>query len=246
LIGLHGDYCFHQEPAVKSDLSGASRALPFPSPGVGSTAALAAEPDSTAASAVCAAAIADSITASKASPNRRSVISAQQKVIVNITLRPTILYDNEYEIYSNLASELARYQSVDNSPKIFNAYKEWCENYIKRRLTPWKKFFYLQFHVASVGDISEDLLRSMGTVLTQNSAGQTLPGYQVVRPPLKKKREWGEKVYNMHITSLGSQLLNPRLSEVADLEEVFSAMRIPYSPPESDLLGIKYLPVKSE
>jgi hypothetical protein len=176
----------------------------------------------------------------------RSVIAAQNKILVNVMLRPTILYDNELEIYSNLASEIANYQSVDNNPKIFNAYKEWCENYIKRRLTPWKKFFYLQFHVASTGDISEDFIRSIGTVLTQNSAGQTLPGYQAVRPSLRKRKEWGEKVYNMNITSLGSQLLVPRLSEVADLEEVFSAIRIPYSPPESDLLGIKYLPTKSE
>jgi hypothetical protein len=176
----------------------------------------------------------------------RSVIASQNKVLVSVTLRPTVLYDNELEIYSNLASELANYQTVNNSPKIFNAYKEWCKNYVERRLTPWKKFFYLQFHIASDKDISEDFIGSIGAALTQSSPGQTLPGYQGVRPSGRKKREWGEKVYNMHITSLDSQLLNPRLSEVADLEEVFSAIRIPYSPPESDLLGIKYVPVKSE
>ncbi len=176
----------------------------------------------------------------------RSVIAAKNKILINVMLRPTILYDIELEIYSNLASEMANYQPGDNDQRIFNAHKEWCENYIKRRLTPWKKFFYLQIHVASVGDIADDFIRSIGTVLTQNSAGQTLPGYQVIRPPLNKKKEWGEKIYNMNITSLGSQLLNSRLSEVADLEEVFSAIRIPYSPPGSDSLGIKYVPIKSE
>ena len=176
----------------------------------------------------------------------RSLIAAQDKVLVSVMLRPTILYDNEMEIFSSLSSEMANYQPGDNDQKIFNAHKEWCENYIKRRLTPWKKFFYLQIHVASVGNIADDFIRSVGTVLTQNSAGQTLPGYQVMRPSTNRKKECGEKVYNMNIISLGSQLPNPRLSELADLEEVFSAIRIPYSPPGSDSVGIKYVPIKNE
>jgi len=176
----------------------------------------------------------------------RSLSAGHNQILVNVMLRPTILYDEELEFYANLASEFENYQSVDNHKKLFNVYKEWCESYIKRRLTPWKKFFYLQFHIASVGEITEGFVRSMGTVLTQNSSIQALPGYQVVRPPLNQKKEWGEKIYKMEITSLDSQLLNPRLSEVADLEEVFSAIRIPYSPPGGDLLGFKYLPIMGE
>lgn len=181
----------------------------------------------------------------------RSLNAAQGKMLVNIVLRPTVLYDNDLEIYSTLASEVAQYQFGDNSQKVFNVYKEWCENFIKRRLTPWKKFFYLQFHIASVANINENFIRSAGTVLsqnlqTQNPQAQTLHGYQVIRPPLKRKKEWGEKIYNMYLTSWRSQLSDPRLSEVADLEEVYSVVRIPYSPPGSESLGFRYLPIKSE
>ena len=90
----------------------------------------------------------------------------------------------------------------------------------------------------------------MGTTLTQNlqiqnEKTQTLHGYQIVRPPLKRRKEWGMKVYTLNLTSWGSQFASPRLSEVADLEEVYSVVRIPYSPPGSETLGFKYLPVKS-
>lgn len=181
----------------------------------------------------------------------RSLNAAQSKMLVNIVLRPTALYDNELAIYSNLASEVSQYQSGDNRQKAFNAYKEWHENFIKRRLTPWKKFYYLQFHIVSAGNINENFIRSAGTTLTQNlqvqnPQMQTLTGYQVIRPSLKRKKEWGSKIYNMYLISGGSQLPDPRLSELADLEEVYSAIRIPYSPPGGESLGFKYLPIKRE
>lgn len=177
----------------------------------------------------------------------RSLTAAQGKVLVNIVLRPTVLYDNDLEIYSNIASEVAKYQPGENTQKAFNAYKDLYENFTKRRLTPWKKFFYLQIHIVSIGNINENFIRSAGTTLTQNlQTSSLLHGYQAIRPPPKKKKEWGGKIHGLYLTSWGSQFPNPRLSEVADLEEVYSVVRIPYSPPGSESLGFRYLPVKSE
>ncbi len=181
----------------------------------------------------------------------RSLGSAQSKILVNITLRPTILYDADLAIYSNLFSEVAKYQPSEISQKTFSLYKEWYENFTTRRLTPWKKYYYLQIHIVSDVDINENFLRSVGTTLTQNSQAlnakpQTLHGYQIIRPPSKRKKDWGIKVYNLNLTSWGGQLANPRLSELADLEEVYSVVRIPYFPPGSEELGFKYMPVKRQ
>ena len=212
----------------------------------------------------------------------RSVNAAKSNILIDIVLRPTILNNNELENYSNLAAEISKYQPDDGSQKVFNAYAEWQDNFIKRRLIPWKKFYYLQFFVVSDHDIPENLIRSIGTVLTQGTSSSfiqgtssTVPGYQAVKPPSRKEKEWGEKIYNMYLTSLGSQLPDARLSDVADLDEVFSVVRIPYSPPGSqlpdtrlsdvadldevlsgvrmpysppgsELLGFKYLPRKTE
>lgn len=182
----------------------------------------------------------------------RSLKAAPDKILVNVILRPTVLYDNDLEIYSNLASEVAKHRPDDDSQKKFTTYKEWYENFTKRRMTPWKKFFYLQFHIVSSANINENFIRSFGTTLTQNLQVQgpqtpaLLHGYQAIRPPLRRKKEWGGKIQNLNLTSWGSQFPNPRLSEVADLEEVYSAVRFPYSPPGSESLGFKYLPIKRE
>lgn len=181
----------------------------------------------------------------------RSLGSAQSKILVNIVLRPTILYDNDLEIYSGLFSEIANYQPGELSQKTFGLYKEWYENFTTRRLTPWKKYYYLQVHVVSSTSINENFLRTVGTSLTQNlqaqnAKTQALHGYQIIRPSFKRKMDWGTKIYNLNLTSWGSQLANPRLSELADLEEVYSVVRIPYSPPGSEDLGFKYIPVKRQ
>jgi len=141
----------------------------------------------------------------------RSLVSAKQRIIFNVILRPTVLYDNDMAIYANLSSEFENYQPDKENEKVFHLYKEWYENFIVRRLTPWKKYFYLQFHIVSSDVINENLIRSIGTVLTQslqmqNPKSQILHGYQIVRPPLKRRREWAEKIYNMHIVSWDSKL----------------------------------------
>lgn len=171
----------------------------------------------------------------------RSVSLAKDQLLVNIMLRPTILYEKEIQVYSNLSSEISKYHPADSEQKVFNAYREWYEGFIKRRLTPWKKFYYLQIHIVASNIISESLIRSIGTVLTQSSPTLTQPGYQVMRPSSKKEKEWGERIFMMYLTSWGGQIPNPRLSDVADLDEVFSAVRFPYSPPGDE---IKYFSLK--
>jgi hypothetical protein len=175
----------------------------------------------------------------------RSINVARGRFIINIQLRPTILYEGELQIYSNLALEFSKYQPGEAEKKIFNSYKDWYDSYINRRLTPWKKFYYLQVHIASTNDIPDSLVRSIGTALTQSSTTLSQPGYQVIRQPTQiREREWADKIYKLCLISWGGRIPNPRLSEVADLEEVFSVMRLPYNPPGENIPGFKYLGLK--
>jgi len=175
----------------------------------------------------------------------RSINAANDGFIVNIHLRPSILHEGELQVYSNLALEFSKYQPGEAEKKLFNAYKDWYDGFINRRLTPWKKFYYLQVHIASTNRIPEGLVRSIGTALTQSLTTLSQPGYQVMRPPTQiKESEWAEKIYKLCLISWGGRIPNPRLSEVADLEEVISVMRLPYNPPGENISGFKYLGLK--
>jgi hypothetical protein len=176
----------------------------------------------------------------------RSLAALPNPVLMNATLRSTVIYDNELQLLRNGADEVAGLKNSSVNHKILKVYKEWNENLVDRRQDPWQKFFYLQIHLASTRKIDENLIRSVGASITLNSDGPSQPGYQVRFAALDEKEEWGRKIRNLDIVFSASRLPAPRLSEVADLSEVFDAIRIPYSPPGNDLLGIKYLPIKNE
>jgi len=176
----------------------------------------------------------------------RSLVAMPNPVLVNITLRPTVIYENELQLLRNSIDEIAGLQIPSLNQKVLKVYKEWNENLVDRRQDPWQRFFYLQVHLVSTKKIDENLIRSVGASLTLNSERPSQPGYQVRHADSDEKEEWGRKIRNLDIVFSASHLPAPRLSEVADLNEVFDAIRIPYSPPGNDLLGIKYLPIMNE
>ncbi len=51
---------------------------------------------------------------------------------------------------------------------------------------------------------------------------------------------WQKKLENLDFIRANSYLTVPRLSEIADMEEVFSVMRIPYSPPENGFPELRF------
>ena len=161
----------------------------------------------------------------------RSLAGAPYPVVMNILLRSTMLYEGDAERLLSAADALSAMAAPPRMQRAFKVYKEWNDNYINRRLASWKKFFYLQIHVASTHEFDENFLRNVSAPFALTYPGQALPGYQIVFPAREKRVEWGRKIHNMDIVFGGSQLPVPRLSEVADLEEVFAAVRIPYTPP---------------
>lgn len=176
----------------------------------------------------------------------RSLAALSYPVLVNTTLRSTVIYDNELQLLQKSADEIAGLQISSNNQKVIKAYKEWNDNFVNRRQDPWQKFFYLQIHLAAINKLDENLIRSVGSSLALNSDRQSQPGYQVRFATSEEKEEWARKIRDLDIVFSASSLPAPRLSEIADLSEVFAVIRIPYSPPGNDLLGMKYLPIKNE
>lgn len=176
----------------------------------------------------------------------RSLAALPYPVMLNSTLRPTVMYQNELQLLRNEADQISGLDVTSLDPRTRNVYKEWNTNLVNRRHDPWQKFFYLQIHLVSTHKIDEHLIRSVGASLTLNSDGAPRPGYQVRLAAPNETDDWGRKIRNLDIIFSESYLPVMRLSEMADLLEVFDTIRIPYSPPGSDSLNMKYLPIGNE
>ncbi len=157
-------------------------------------------------------------------------------------LRPTVLYERESDVLWGLQKQAAENKPSGEDAGWASLYSTWSEEIIKRRLAPWKKFYYLQIFLASNHEIEEDAAQGIGAVLTLNHSTLGQPGYEIVRPQEDQVGEWVERVSGLDVLLAGSRLPVPRLSEVVDLDEAFAAIRLPYSPPENGLPVVKVSP----
>ena len=177
----------------------------------------------------------------------RSLASSPDPLLLNISLRCTVMYERERE---KLLKSIEEISSIHDQPLInqqtLSGMQSYNKKYVDRRLVPWTKFFYLQVHLASPCKLSSDLLRAIGTSLTLNSSGETLPGYQVIFPDQKQAQTWQQNLKNLDTIFSDSNVPVARLSEVADLEEVFAVLRLPYCPPEKGLPDVTYLSTHTE
>ncbi len=171
----------------------------------------------------------------------RSLAASVHPLLMNISIRSTVLYEKERERLLECAEGVSQSTSDELlNPRTMSALKRWNETYIERRLAPWKKFFYLQIVFASPQKIDENLCRIVGTSLTWSTDSASLPGYHVVVPQFEEGPVWQRKLRNLDFIFSGSALPVPRLTEVADMEEVFAVMRLPYSPPEDGFPDVKF------
>jgi hypothetical protein len=171
----------------------------------------------------------------------RSVALSPVPVVLTIALRPTVIYGKEREHLLKCADEITNISPDESlNPRTLSIIQNWNKSYAERRLDPWKKFFYLQVFVATRGPMDENLLRIIGNTLVLSKDGQPAPGYQIATPKFGEKDVWLRKLENLDVLFSGSILPVPRLSEVADLEEVFAVMRIPYSPPENGFPNLNF------
>ncbi len=171
----------------------------------------------------------------------RLLSNVPHPTMLSFMLRPTVLYERESDVLWGLQKQAAETKPSDEDAGWTSLYSTWSGEIIKRRLAPWKKFYYLQIFMASNHEIEEDAAQGIGAVLTLNDSTLGQPGYEIVRPQEDQAGEWVERVSGLDVLLAGSRLPVPRLSEVVDLDEAFAAIRLPYSPPENGLPGVKFI-----
>jgi hypothetical protein len=167
-------------------------------------------------------------------PVWRALASSSSPLLLNIVLRSTVLYEAEYDYLFKSTNEEPELDGKQPEPLTLAAWKQWSKQTIQHRLTPWKKHFYLQVHLVSPQRPSEHLLRTIGTSLTINYQSESLNGFDIVSPEPEDAPYWQTKLLDLDIIPSTSYLQHPRLSDVADLDEVMDVMRLPYSLPKTD------------
>jgi hypothetical protein len=173
-------------------------------------------------------------------PIWRSLAATPNPLVMNVSLRSTILYEREQTILLKSEREISEMEDGIVNQKTLAAIREWSNRYTERRLTPWKKFFYLQVHLAAKGNMDENLCRIIGTSLTLATGKDALPGYQVILAKRDEQPVWRKQLADLSLISSGSRLSIPRLADVADMEEVFAVMRLPYSPPDKGFPDVTF------
>ena len=176
----------------------------------------------------------------------RSLASAPHPVVMNVLLRSTILYEREQSMLLKSDSEISEIGEGLVNQKTLTTVQEWSARYTERRLMPWKKFFYLQVHLASNGTMDENLCRIIGTSLTLASGKDSLPGYQAIVPRPDDESIWRKQLSELNLTLSNSRLSLPRLADIADMDEVFAVMRLPYSPPDKGFPDIVFAPAAKD
>lgn len=162
--------------------------------------------------------------------------------MLNISLRPTLLYDSERKHLLQLKQKLDRMDTEQAGPISHVIHKGWVVPFLNRRLLPWGKFYYLQIHILTEEEpVDDSLTRAIGTSLTRPSGDKISPGFETESPPDDAEtREWKSALHQMEIFPSNSEYNIPRLHEIADLEEAATVFRLPY-PPEYGLPGVTLL-----
>lgn len=171
----------------------------------------------------------------------RALAHYPHSILLNILLRPTILFETERQALLEMQKTMRLPGAAASEEPYLQNYEKWIDPFINRFVSPWNKLFCLQVHVVSASAIDEYLLRSIGSAITRDTAEQSLPGFQVLRPRgSKETMEWSRHIQALDIIYADRQFMLPRLSELATLEEAHAVFRFPY-PPELGLPGTVFL-----
>jgi hypothetical protein len=172
----------------------------------------------------------------------RALANCPEETILNISIRPTILFEGERRALLAMKNASHLEQGEASDEPFLQNYEAWVDQFISRHVSPWNRYFYLQVHLASPKGIDEYVFRSIGSSITREVPDKASPGFQVIHPKDNNNAvEWSNYLDCLEMIHTNSSLLLPRLSELANLGEVQSVFRLPY-PPEAGLSGVEFLP----
>ncbi|MFZ5818301.1 MAG: hypothetical protein ACOYYJ_00230 [Chloroflexota bacterium] len=171
----------------------------------------------------------------------RALAHYPQNILLNISISPTTLYEGERRALLEMRQSLKTPESSPSEEPYLQNYDAWIDPFINRYISPWNKFFNLQIHLVSRWAIDEYLFRSIGSSITRDNPERSAAGFQVLRPMNKSEAiGWIGHLECLDMVRTTNNLLLPRLSELASIDEVHAVFRLPY-PPEPGLPDINFL-----
>ncbi len=167
----------------------------------------------------------------------RSLSAMPNQVLFNILIQPSFFYDGERQALLEIKKQISK---AEQSAELASAYIPWAENFFKRRLAAWKKFFLLQVHVIAEEVLDENLLRSIGSALTRDTNDFPLSGFQIKWPDTNSiGQSWRQNILSM------SLIPSSRVEDLVDSDEAFAVFRFPYLP-EAGLPGANFIGLQAK
>jgi hypothetical protein len=171
----------------------------------------------------------------------RALANYPHEILLNISICPTIVFEAERRALLEMQQSAQLSQNTEVNEPYIQHFEAWIDPFIKRHTSPWNRYFYLQVHLVSPEEIDEYIFRSIGSAITRENSEQSSPGFQVVHPTDKNDAVWWcGNLDELEIIYSNKSLLLPRLSEMANLDEVHAVFRLPY-PPETGLPNTEFL-----
>ncbi|MDP1544842.1 MAG: hypothetical protein Q8L87_02385 [Anaerolineales bacterium] len=162
----------------------------------------------------------------------RALSNMSQNVMLNILIQPSCLFEKDKERLLHVQNSVIESEKKDDTLLPYHA---WLEEYVKRRISPWTKFFQVQIHTLFSETIDENLLRAIGSASTRDSATLPLPGFEITRPASDAERDkWVENIKALSLSH------SNEMDDIADLEETFSVFRFPLRH-EFGLPGVNFI-----
>lgn len=174
----------------------------------------------------------------------RALVTCPIPIMLNITLRPTILLDEELLALADMKQTIAGF--AQSKLVMLNRDVEWATKVYQDRLVDLRYPFLLQVHLIALGDIPDYVLRAVGSAFTHPSGGKsTPPGYQVVQPATPEHIDnYLHDLLQLEPIQLNNNLSDPRfirLRFMADPLETSALFRFPF-PPCNGIPGVSFVP----
>ena len=167
-------------------------------------------------------------------------------VQLNISLRPTLLENDERQLIWDMEHVTIPSDSISPTHSA-QPFDKWAEPLLNRRLSPWKRFYLLQVHLLAPNNVTDSLIRAVGSAITRESNDLLSPGFRAHFPANPANTtEW---IRNLSALEIVPARVNPssisRLSDIADLNETHAVFRFPY-PPEAGFPGANFLSIPEQ
>jgi hypothetical protein len=174
----------------------------------------------------------------------RTLAGANQLLMVNILLRPVVLYDYEVAILKSISDYAEKIDKGDVHPAFLPLINSATSNY-RKMTTNLRHPYLIRIHLVSSEPIPDYIPRTIGHALTHEDKPEIdSPDYQVVLP------DSGDELckWKQLLLWLDPEAFSPdgydarfsRLRNLVDAQEAVSLFRLPF-PPEGGIPGVTFI-----